>query len=127
MIANNLAEEDYRLVEMEDFWADVHRLLDRAILTVTEGAIQDIILFMLHKNCTFPEACRRMGIPEQIEELYSKYRSALGPIRRHLRGRAKSEFKRLEIDDYLYVRYKGVGLMAWQNVLKVLRKGESAQ
>ena len=59
-----MLEEDYRFIENDDFWQDVHELLEETILNVTSGRIQKAFLVMLHENCTFPEACRRMEIPE---------------------------------------------------------------
>lgn len=115
MIIDHLAEEDYRFIEDDAFWQDVHMLLEETILSVTSGRIQEAFLIMLHENCTFPEACRRMGIPEDKQRsMYSMHTTGLRHIRLQLRGRAWQKCQKIGIDEYLSIGLRGSGLSAYR-------------
>lgn len=82
MIIDHLSEEDCRFIENADFWQDVHELLEGTILSVTSGRTQEAFLIMLHENCIFSEACRRMRIPENkqlVHELHTNKRHEANP------------------------------------------------
>ncbi|MDD3199340.1 MAG: hypothetical protein PHV95_09120 [Eubacteriales bacterium] len=113
LVADQLSEDDHRFVENKDFWDDVHELLENAILTVTEGQGQDILLTMLHKNCIPGEAIRFLRIPEEQQEpARVSYYTNLNRVRKYVTSKAKQECRRIGIDDY--IGYRGVGVSAWK-------------
>ncbi len=115
MIIDHMSEEDYRFVEDDAFWQDVHELLEETILAATSGRIQEAFLTMLHENCTFPEACRKMGIQEEKQRsMYTMHTTGLRHIRLQLKGRAWQRCRKIGIDEYLSIGLCGSGLNAWK-------------
>lgn len=115
MIVDHLSEEDYRFIESDDFWRDVHELLEETIIERTTGRIQEAFLVMLHENCTFPEACRRMEIPEEKQRsMYTMHTTGLRQIRLQLRYRAWKRCQQIGIDEYLSIGLHGSGLGAFR-------------
>lgn len=115
MIIDNMSEEDYRFIENDDFWKDVHELLEETILSATSGKIQEAFITMLHENCIFSEACRRIGIPEDKQRsMNSMQTTGLRQIRLQLKGRAWQRCRKIGIDEYLSIGLHGSGLSAYR-------------
>lgn len=115
LVADQLSEDDHRFVEDQYFWQDVHELLEEAINERTTGRIQEAFLIMLHENCTFLEACRRMGIPEEKQRsMYSMHTTGLRHIKLQLKGRAWKRCQQVGIDEYLSTGLRGSGLAAYR-------------
>lgn len=115
MIVDHMAEEQYRFIENEDFWRDVHDLLEEAIYSVTSREVQEVFLIMLHENCNAAEACRRAEVPEERRKsAYSMHTTGLWNIRRYLRGRARKRCRQVGIDEYFSMGLQGSGLSAYR-------------
>ncbi len=113
LVADQLSEDDYHFVDDKFFWQDVHELLEEAILNVTSGMVQEAFLTMLHDNCIFSEACRRIEVPEdKWSSMQSMHTQGLHKIKRYLKGRAWQRCQRTGIDDH--IGYRGVGVSAWK-------------
>lgn len=114
-IIDHMSEEDYRFIENDAFWQDVHELLEETILSVTSGRLQEAFLTMLHENCIFSEACRRIGIPEEKQRsMNSMQTTGLRQIRLQLKGRAWQRCRKIGIDEYLSIGLRGSGLSAYR-------------
>ncbi|MDF2855855.1 MAG: hypothetical protein K0Q87_1706 [Neobacillus sp.] len=99
IIVDHMVEEDYRFIEDDAFWQDVHELLEETSLKVTSGSIQEALIKMLHENCTLLEACRRLDLNQDKQHsMYQKYNQALRFIRRYLRGQALKRCRLVGID-----------------------------
>lgn len=116
IIIDHMAEEEYRLIENEEFWEDVHELLEKTILNATSGKMQEILLVMLHEGCIIAEACRMLGIePRKSRSIYENYHIAMRHIRRHLRYKALEDCRKIGVDEYLSIGLRGSGVNSFRN------------
>ena len=116
MIIDNMSQEDYRLIEDEDFWKDVHDLLEKAINNSMEYDTMNLFMAMLDYNCGFTEACRIIGVSEENKiGLRGCYNNGLRSIRKYIMGRGKKKYKELGLDEYLSIGLRSTGLTSFKN------------
>ena len=111
MLIDHMSEEEYQCID-EEFWEDVHELLETAIYKTTAGKSQEILLVMLHENSSLADACRIAGTT--LKEQRTIYNNAFYNLRRYLRGRGQKQCREIGLTDYFQIGIKGTGLSSYQ-------------